>query len=167
VRRCALDDDQESSLLQPGDRAPDFTLPSSEGGTVSLDDLAGRPAVLYFYPKDDTAGCTAQACGLRDNWPAIQAAGAAVVGISGDDVASHERFRDRHALPFPLLADTDHTMARAYGTWVEKERAGQRAMGISRSTFIIDGQGRLTQIFRDVKPAEHVGLVLGALRGGA
>ena len=150
-------------MLQPGDPAPAFALADDTGATVSLADLAGRRVVLYFYPKDDTSGCTAQACALRDDWSAVEALDVALFGVSPDSAASHVKFRAKYDLPFPLLVDADHATAEAYGVWVEKSMYGKKYMGIERSTFVIGPDGRLEHILRKVKPAEHLGLLLEAL----
>ena len=150
-----------------GDAAPEFTLPSDRGGDVSLESLRGRPVVLYFYPKDDTSGCTTQACEFRDSWAEVQARGAVVLGVSPDSVASHEKFRDKFSLPFPLLADEDHAVAEAYGVWGEKSMYGRKYQGILRTTFIIDPTGRIAHVFEKVKPRGHAAEVLDALAPGA
>jgi thioredoxin-dependent peroxiredoxin len=149
--------------VEEGQPAPTFTLPSDSGEEVSLSGLCGKPVVLYFYPKDDTPGCTTQACGIRDAWGDFERAGAVVLGVSPDDEKSHEKFKQKFDLPFTLLADTDHEVADAYGVWGEKSYAGKTYMGVHRSTFVIDGDGNVTRIFRDVKPAEHADQVLEAL----
>ena len=143
-----------------GDPAPSFELQSDTGETVTLEQLRGRPVVLYFYPKDDTAGCTAQACGIRDSWPQFGDMNATVLGVSPDSVESHVKFRDKYSLPFTLLADPDHKLADAYGVWVEKKNYGKTYMGIERSTFIIDADGRIAAIKRRVKPDAHTGWAL-------
>jgi peroxiredoxin Q/BCP len=148
---------------EEGRPAPDFTLASHAGEAVTLSSLRGTPVVLYFYPKDDTPGCTAQACGIRDAWKQFERAGAVVLGVSPDDEASHAKFREKYDLPFTLLADTDHTVAEAYGTWVEKTYQGKTSMGIERSTFVIDSDGSVARVFRRVKPDEHADQVLAAL----
>jgi peroxiredoxin Q/BCP len=130
---------------------------------VTLSSLKGSPVVLYFYPKDDTPGCTAQACGIRDAWDAFERAGAVVLGVSPDDEASHGRFKAKYELPFTLLADTDHAVAEEYGVWGEKTFAGKTYMGVHRSTFVIDADGTVAKAFHDVKPAEHTDQVLDAL----
>ena len=130
---------------------------------VTLSSLRGSPVVLYFYPKDDTPGCTAQACGLRDAWSDFQKTGAVVLGISPDGEESHAKFREKYGLPFTLLADTDHAVADAYGVWGEKSYAGKTYMGVNRSTFVIDADGKVAKVFPNVKPAEHAGQVLDAL----
>lgn len=151
-------------LPSPGTKAPDFTLPSDEGTTVSLKSLRGSPVVLYFYPKDDTSGCTTEACEFRDAWADVKASGARLYGVSPDGVKSHEKFRAKFDLPFPLLADEDHTVAEAYGAWGEKSMYGRKYMGILRTTFIIDEKGRIARVFEKVKPAGHADEVLAALR---
>lgn len=150
-------------MLSIGDPAPPFSLSDDTGATVSLADLAGRRVVLYFYPKDDTSGCTAQACALRDDWSAVEALDVALFGVSPDSAASHVKFRAKYDLPFPLLVDADHATAEAYGVWVEKSMYGKTYMGVERSTFVIGPDGRLEHILRKVKPAEHLGLLLKAL----
>lgn len=157
-----------SSPLQAGDPAPDFTATVvggeyGEGRTVSLQDFQGRTLVLYFYPKDDTPGCTTQACSLRDSWAQLEDL-AVVFGVSPDSAAIHAKFIKKHALPFPLLADDQRRIVEAYGVWVEKSIYGRKYMGTERSTFIIDGQGKLQAVLRKVKPGEHVALVQAALK---
>ncbi|MFZ5625619.1 MAG: thioredoxin-dependent thiol peroxidase [Gemmatimonadota bacterium] len=151
-------------MLTPGTKAPAFTLKSDAGETVSLSDFKGKKVVLYFYPKDDTPGCTTEACELRDNWRAIQQAGAVVLGISPDGVQSHQKFKARHDLPFPLLADEDHKVAEAYGAWGEKSMYGRKYQGILRTTFIIDESGEVRRVFEKVKPKGHAAEVLAALK---
>jgi peroxiredoxin Q/BCP len=151
-------------LPSPGTKAPDFTHPSDEGTTVSLKSLRGSPVVLYFYPKDDTSGCTTEACEFRDAWADVKASGARLYGVSPDGVKSHEKFRAKFDLPFPLLADEGHSVARAYGVWGEKSMYGRKYMGILRTTFIIDEKGRIARVFEKVKPAGHADEVLAALR---
>jgi peroxiredoxin Q/BCP len=146
-----------------GDRAPAFSLPSDTMGTVTLKQFKGHPVVLYFYPKDDTSGCTTQACGFRDSWDEVTARGATVLGVSPDPVDSHSKFRKKYDLPFPLLADTEHEVALAYGAWGEKSMYGRKYMGIHRSTFVIDGEGKVAKVFRKVKPKGHAAEVLEAL----
>ena len=150
-------------MVEEGNPAPGFTLTSDSGEQVSLESLRGQPVVLYFYPKDDTPGCTAQACGIRDAWAEFQATGAVVLGVSPDDEASHATFKDKYDLPFSLLADTDHAVADAYGVWGEKKYAGKTYMGVLRSTFVIDADGNVARAFPNVKPAEHADQVLEAL----
>lgn len=151
------------SLLAPGARAPAFRLPSDAGEAVTLKEFAGRPVVLYFYPKDDTSGCTTEACGFRDSWAAVQRAGAVVLGVSPDGVASHAKFRAKYALPFPLLADADHAVASAYGVWGKKQMYGRTYFGILRTTYIIGPTGRVARVFPRVRPAGHAAEVLAAL----
>jgi peroxiredoxin Q/BCP len=150
-------------MIEKGAHAPDFTLPSDRDGDVTLSDLRGRRVVLYFYPKDDTSGCTAQACELRDELPRFEAGDAVVLGVSPDSVASHARFRKKHGLNFPLLADEDHRVAEAYGVWKEKSMYGRKYMGIERSTFLIDEDGVVVEAWRKVKPTGHAELVAQAL----
>ena len=138
---------------------------SDTGEEVSLGSLRGRPVVLYFYPKDDTPGCTAQACGIRDAWSEFERAGAVVLGVSTDGEDSHAKFKQKYGLPFTLLADEDHAVADAYGVWGEKSFAGKTYMGVERSTFVIDTDGNVARVFRKVKPVEHTDQVLEALRG--
>ena len=149
--------------VAPGDAAPDFTLPADDGGEVTLSDLRGRRVVLYFYPKDDTSGCTRQACEMRDDMPRFEALDAVVLGVSPDPVESHRKFRDKHDLNFPLLADVDHEVAEAYGVWKEKSMYGRKYMGVERSTFLIDEEGRVAEAWRKVKPKGHAELVASRL----
>jgi peroxiredoxin Q/BCP len=151
------------SELTVGSKAPSFSLPDQDGKTVSLGDFAGKSVVLYFYPKDDTPGCTAEACTFRDEHSAFQKKGAVVIGISPDDAKSHTKFIAKFSLPFPLLADVGHAIAEAYGVWVEKSMYGKKYMGVERSTFVIGPDGKLAAIYRKVKPAEHIADVLAAL----
>jgi thioredoxin-dependent peroxiredoxin len=146
-----------------GKAAPDFTLTSDTGETVSLSSLRGKPVVLYFYPKDNTPGCTRQACGIRDAWGEFERRGAVVLGVSPDSVKKHVKFREKYALPFTLLADEDHAVAERYGVWVEKSFAGKKYMGVERSTFVIDAEGNLSKVMRRVKPDTHADDVLAAL----
>jgi thioredoxin-dependent peroxiredoxin len=150
-------------VLAEGSPAPDFTLNSDAGDEVTLSELRGRPVVLYFYPRDDTPGCTTQACGIRDAWSDFKKSGAVVLGVSPDDESSHAKFRDKYSLPFTLLADTDHKLAEQYGFWVEKKNYGKTYMGIERSTVVIDAEGNVAKIFRRVKPEAHANQVLTAL----
>ena len=152
-------------MIEEGAPAPDFTLGSDTGEQISLADLRGKQVVLYFYPKDDTPGCTVQALGIRDAWKEFQDRGAVVLGVSPDDEASHAKFRETYDLPFTLLTDTDHRVSEAYGVWGEKSFAGKTYMGVERSTFVIDADGTIAKVFRKVKPAEHADQVLEALRG--
>jgi thioredoxin-dependent peroxiredoxin len=148
--------------LKVGDKAPDFTLPTDGGGKVSLKDLKGKKLVLYFYPKDDTPGCTTEACGFRDALPDFSKVKAAVVGISKDSAASHDKFKTKFKLPFPLASDEDGKVCEAYGTWVEKSMYGKTYMGIERSTFLIDETGVIRNIWRKVKADGHAAEVLAA-----
>jgi len=150
-------------VIEEGQAAPEFELATDSGDTVSLASLRGKPVVLYFYPKDDTPGCTAQACGIRDAWGEFERSGAVVLGVSADDEASHAKFREKYELPFPLLADTDHAVSEAYGVWAEKTYMGKTYMGIERSTFVIDADGTVAKVMRKVKPDTHADDVLAAL----
>jgi peroxiredoxin Q/BCP len=152
-------------VVQEGKQAPDFELASDSGERVRLSDLRGRTVVLYFYPEDDTPGCTTQACGLRDVYGEIQERGATVLGVSPDTEASHVKFREKYGLPFPLLADPDHEVADLYGVWVEKNAYGKKSMGIKRSTFVIDADGDVAKAMLGVRPDGHADLVLDALPG--
>lgn len=150
-------------MVSTGSVAPDFTLPSDGGGQVRLSALRGRKVVLYFYPKDDTPGCTTQACDLRDELPRFDGAGAVVLGVSPDPVASHARFREKYGLNFPLLSDEDHAVAEAWGVWKEKSMYGKTYMGVERSTFIIDEDGVVMEAWRKVRPEGHAERVAAAL----
>ena len=151
-------------MLKVGSQAPVFTLQSDAGLPLSLADLKGGKVVLYFYPKDDTSGCTTQACEFRDNWEAVERTGAVVLGVSPDGVTSHEKFKRKYALPFPLLADPDHAVAERYGVWGEKSMYGRKYFGIKRTTFMIDEAGRIAKVFERVRPRGHAAEVLEALR---
>lgn len=148
------------SVLQAGDIAPVFSGKDQNGNTVALENLSGKKVILYFYPKDDTPGCTAQACNLRDNYAALQAAGYVLLGISPDNEKKHQKFISKYDLPFPLLADTDHSIAEAYGVWGKKKFMGREYMGILRTTFIIDEQGKIERIISNVNTAEHTAQIL-------
>ena len=150
-------------MVSEGASAPDFELQSDTGETVRLSDLSGKQVVLYFYPRDDTPGCTKQACAIRDAWDDFRATGAEVFGVSPDGEASHTRFKQKYRLPFTLLADPDHRLAEQYGFWVQKNMMGKKYMGIERSTVVIAPDGTVARIFRKVKPGEHADQVLGAL----
>lgn len=154
-------------MATEGAQAPDFSLKGVTGQgdvvEVRLSDLRGQPVVLYFYPKDDTLGCTKQACDLRDEWSAFREAGAVVLGVSPDDVASHRAFAAKYGLPFTLLSDPDHAVAEAYGVWKQKSMFGRKYFGIERSTFIIDEAGRVNSAFRRVDPKRHAAQVLEGL----
>jgi len=149
--------------LKVGDKAPDFTLPADGGGTVSLQALKGKPVVLYFYPKDDTSGCTAEACAFRDALPDFSKIKAKIVGVSRDSIASHDKFKAKFDLPFPLASDADGEICEAYGVWVEKSMYGRKYMGIERATFLIDAKGIVRQLWRKVKVPGHAEEVLRAV----
>ena len=153
-----------SDWIEEGARAPDFSLRADDGQTVKLSALRGKPVVVYFYPRDDTPGCTREACAFRDRRAEIARLGATVLGISPDDVESHQRFRDKFALNFPLLADPQHKVAEKYGAWREKNMYGKKVMGIQRSTFVIDPQGRVARVWRNVKVDGHDEQVLAEVR---
>ena|SRR5690606_35394738 len=150
-------------MLAENDVAPGFTLENQDGESVSLSDFKGRKVVLYFYPKDDTSGCTTQACELRDNVKTFDSRGAVILGVSPDPVKSHRKFADKYELPFTLLADVDHEVAEAYGVWKEKSMYGRKYWGNERTTFVIDEKGRIAKVLPKVKPAEHVDQVLASL----
>lgn len=150
-------------MLKEGDKAPEFTLSDDAGSPVSLNDLQGTRVVLYFYPKDDTPGCTTQACELRDSWAELEATGVRVYGVSPDSVESHVSFRSKFDLPFQLLADEGHRVSEAYGVWVEKSMYGKTSWGVERSTFLIAADGTIERVWRKVKPKEHTKLVLDAV----
>ena len=150
-------------MVEEGKPAPDFELATDSGDTVKLSDFRGKPVVLYFYPKDDTPGCTRQACDIRDGWSAFQRAGAVVLGVSPDKEASHAKFKAKYDLPFTLLADPDHSVSEAYGVWGEKSFAGRKYMGVERSTFVIGPDGELVKVMRKVDPKTHADDVLAVL----
>jgi peroxiredoxin Q/BCP len=150
-------------VVSEGEPAPDFTLASDAGEPVSLSDLRGKPVVLYFYPKDDTPGCTTQARGIRDAYADFEKAGAVVLGVSPDDVKRHATFKQKYGLPFTLLADPEHEVAERYGVWGEKRYRGRTYMGIERTTFLISPDGRVAKVMHNVKPDTHADDVLGAL----
>lgn len=150
--------------LTEGAEAPDFTLESDSGDTVSLSQLRGKPVVLYFYPRDDTPGCTIEACDFRDAWEEVQRSGAVVLGVSPDTAASHRKFKTKFRLPFPLLADPDHQVAERYGAWGERSMYGRKFQGILRTTFVIGPDGRIKRVFERVKPKGHATEVLEALQ---
>ena len=150
--------------VELGNKAPDFTLPTDGAGTVTLSKLNGKKVVLYFYPKDDTSGCTAEACGFRDSFPDYGGTGAMVIGISKDSVASHDKFKKKHGLPFILASDTGGDVCEKYGVWVEKSMYGRKYMGIERATFLLDGKGVVRGIWHKVRVPGHVTEVLKAAR---
>ncbi len=152
-------------MLEIGDKAPDFALRDQHGDEVKLSDLRGQTVVVYFYPRADTPGCTTQACGVRDRSDEYAAAGARVLGISPDEVEAIAKFDDKHGLGFTLLADPDHAVAEKYGAWGEKSMYGKKYMGVLRSTFIVDPEGKVAKIFPKVQPKKHDKLVLEALAG--
>ncbi len=149
-------------MAELGKKAPAFTMPTDGGGKVSLKDLKGQKVVLYFYPKDDTPGCTKEACGFRDALPDFTKVDAVIIGVSKDTVAKHDKFKEKYDLPFTLASDEDGKVCEAYGTWVEKSMYGRKYMGIERSTFLIDGAGVIRGIWRKVKVKGHVEEVLEA-----
>jgi peroxiredoxin Q/BCP len=150
-------------VIAEGKPAPDFELKTDAGETLRLSDLRGKQVVLYFYPKDDTPGCTTQACGIRDVYGELERAGAVILGISPDSEKSHVKFKEKYGLPFTLLADEGHEVAEQYGVWGEKKYMGRTYMGVSRSTFVIDADGNVKQVMENVKPATHADEVLAAL----
>jgi thioredoxin-dependent peroxiredoxin len=150
--------------IEPGEKAPAFTLVADDGQKVRLADLAGSPVVLYFYPKDDTPGCTKEACAFRDLKADLKKLGAKIFGVSPDDVASHVKFRDKYDLNFPLLADPDHAIAEKYGAWREKNMYGNKSMGVQRSTYLIDAEGKVAKVWKRVQVDGHDQQVLTALQ---
>src|SRR5439155_23416702 len=151
-------------MVEEGKPAPDFELATDSGERVKLSDFRGKPVVLYFYPKDDTPGCTVEACGFRDAYSEFEQRGAVVLGVSPDDEASHVKFKEKYSLPFTLLADPEHQVADEYGVWGEKKYAGRTYMGVQRSTFVIAEDGTLKKVLSSVKPATHADEVLESLR---
>jgi peroxiredoxin Q/BCP len=149
--------------INVGDQAPDFQTTDDQNNAVKLSDLRGKRVVLYFYPKDDTPGCTRQACGFRDNYGSVEGKNSVVLGVSPDDVESHQAFKSKFSLPFPLLVDTDHQIAEAYSVWGERERDGNKFMGIIRSSFVIDEQGKVVDAHYNVSPEDSVASALAAL----
>ena len=152
--------------LDVGDKAPDFALPTDGGGTASLKAMKGKKVVLYFYPKDDTPGCTTEACGFRDAVADFSKAGAEIIGVSKDSVARHDKFKAKYELPFALIADEDGTLCEAYGVWQEKKNYGKTYMGIVRSTFLIDEHGKIAAVWRNLRVKGHVEKVLEVAQGG-
>lgn len=151
--------------LKVGDKAPAIALASDTGDTVTLASLKGQTVIVYFYPKDDTSGCTTEACEFRDLFPRFAKEDAVVLGVSPDSVASHAKFKKKYELPFTLLADTEKTVCQAYGVWKEKSMYGRKYMGVERTTFVINGKGVITHIFDKVKPKGHADEVMQAIRG--
>jgi len=164
ARKAASARTSVSPCPQPGKKAPAFSAPASNGKTVKLADFKGKIVALYFYPKDNTPGCTKEACGFRDSHAALTQAGIVVLGVSPDPVRSHEKFAARHELPFLLLADEDRTICEKYGVWQEKSMYGRKYMGVARTTFIIDKEGKIAHVFEKVKPAGHDEEVLDWVR---
>ena len=154
-------------MIREGEAAPDFTLRSDAGEDITLSSLRGRPVVLYFYPKDDTPGCTKQACTFRDAYGDFEERGATILGVSRDSESSHVRFKEKYGLPFTLLADPEHEVAEQYGVWVEKNTYGKKSMGIKRSTFVIDAEGNVARAMYGVSPDGHADQVLEALPVGS
>jgi thioredoxin-dependent peroxiredoxin len=152
-------------VIEEGKPAPDFELESDSGETVKLSDFRGRSVVLYFYPKDDTPGCTTEACEFRDAYDVFRERGAEILGVSPDDVGSHGKFKTKYELPFTLLADPEHEVAEKYGVWGERSSYGKTSMGITRSTFIIDPDGNVARAMLGIKPAGHASEVLHSLAG--
>jgi peroxiredoxin Q/BCP len=149
--------------LSEGDPAPDWEMSADDGSLVTSDSLAGRRYILYFYPKDDTPGCTTQACGIRDSWSRVTGTGIDLFGVSPDSVKSHAKFRAKYALPYRLLADDGHRVAEAFGVWIEKTFAGRTYFGNERTTFVVGGDGTIERVLPQVKPAEHVDRLMSAL----
>jgi peroxiredoxin Q/BCP len=147
-------------MLTEGTFAPDFTLPTDAGDMLTLSSLRGRPVVLFFYPKDDTSGCTTEACEFRDLFPRFDASRAAVLGLSPDPVTSHRKFKAKYELPYPLIADTEKVALQAYGVWKEKSMYGKKYMGVERTTVVLDAEGRVVRVFEKVKPAGHAAAVM-------
>jgi peroxiredoxin Q/BCP len=153
------------TTLTTGDTAPDFTLPRDGGGEISLSEFKGKNVILYFYPKDDTPGCTTESCGFRDSLPEFENINAQIIGISRCSVKSHDKFREKYQLNFPLVSDENGDVCERYGTWIEKSMYGKKYMGIDRSTFLIDGNGKIAAIWRNVKVPGHVEEVRTAAAG--
>ena len=151
--------------VEAGKKAPDFTAPTDGGKKLKLSDLRGKPVVLYFYPKDDTSGCTAEACGFRDALPDFSKVKAQVIGVSKDSVERHDKFKKKYGLTFPLVSDEDGKICERYGTWIEKSLYGRKYMGIERATFLIDGTGTVAKVWHKVKVPGHVAAVLEAVKG--
>jgi peroxiredoxin Q/BCP len=150
-------------MISEAEIAPDFELQTDNGESVRLSDYRGKPVVLYFYPKDNTPGCTKEACGIRDAWSDFERRGAVVLGVSADSISSHERFKAKYQLPFTLLADTEHAVAESYGVWKPKRLAGKSFLGVVRATFLIDAEGKVAKVWPKVDPAKHADWVLAEL----
>ncbi len=150
-----MPDKTDSKELKVGNKAPAFSLKNTEGQTVKLSDFKGKKVVLYFYPKDDTPGCTKEACAFRDDYAQLKKRGVVVLGVSGDDQKSHQKFTEKYSLPFTLLSDPDHAMMEKYNAWVEKSMYGRKYMGVARITYVIDEAGKIAYIFPKVKPETH------------
>jgi peroxiredoxin Q/BCP len=150
-------------MIAEGSPAPDFTAKTDSGETVTLSSLRGKPVVLYFYPKDDTPGCTAQACELRDTYDEFRERGVEILGVSPDSESSHRKFKSKYELPFTLLADPEHEVAESYGVWKQRSYMGRKFMGVERSTFVIDADGNVARALRGIKPAGHAATVLAEL----
>lgn len=161
--KTTANDEKESKLLKVGAKAPAFSLKSADGSTVKLSDFKGKRVVLYFYPKDMTPGCTTEACGFRDDYAPLKQRGVRVLGVSGDDEASHHKFTEKYSLPFPLLSDPSHEMMEKYGVWGEKSMYGRKYMGVLRVTYLIDEEGRIARVFDKVKTATHSKDVIAAV----
>jgi peroxiredoxin Q/BCP len=149
--------------IQSGMPAPDFEIPDETGTLRKLSDFRGKPVVLYFYPKDDTPGCTTEACNFRDDYSAYQNADVTILGVSPDSVKSHVKFKEKYGLPFPLLADEDHEVCELYDVWALKKFMGREYMGVLRTTYLIDAEGQIVQVFEKVKPSDHSAELLAAL----
>jgi len=160
-----MTEEEGAGAVKEGDRAPGFTLEADDGSRIGLDQLRGRRVVLYFYPRDDTPGCTTEACEFRDLGPRFEEEGVVVLGVSPDGVESHRKFKEKHELDFPLLADEDHRVAEAYGVWKEKSMFGRRFWGVERSTFLIDEEGRIEKAWRRVRPQGHAAEVADRVEG--
>ncbi|MGD0165677.1 MAG: thioredoxin-dependent thiol peroxidase [Gaiellaceae bacterium] len=153
----------QCEMIEAGETAPDFELETDTGKRLRLSDFRGKPVILYFYPRDDTPGCTKEACGIRDSWGEFERRGAVVLGVSPDSVASHQRFKSKYHLPFTLLADSEHEVAERYGAWKPKRIAGKSFLGIVRSTFLIDVDGKVAKVWPKVDPAKHADWLLAEL----
>ena len=164
--RWDVDRDYAADVVSEGEPAPEFTLVSDAGESVSLSDFRGKSVVVYFYPKDDTPGCTTQACGIRDSYADFERAGAVVLGVSPDKASKHVKFKEKYGLPFRLLADPEHEVAERYGVWGEKRYMGRTYLGVKRTTFLVAADGTVAKVMHDVKPDTHAGDVLSSLAAG-